>query len=370
MKVAIVLNSSWNIVNFRMGLVRALQESGHEVFAIAPRDSYSNKLIDNNCHYVPIKMDSRGVNPLKDFLLTLELFNTYRKIKPDIILHFTVKPNVYGTIAANFLKIPVINNVCGLGSGFLKKGFITYVIKILYKLSFKLSSKVFFQNYEDCRLFVKNKLVKEEITDILPGSGINIAQFKPVQYKKTKSFTFLLVSRIIKDKGIMEYIEAIKILKPDHPHFKFQILGAIDEHHRHGISRKLIENWIAEGVFEYLGTVDDVRDTIDQAHCVVLPSYREGTPRTLLEAASMAKPIVTTRAAGCTNVVEDGYNGLLCRPRDAKDLAAKLKQMAEKSESELREMGMSGRKKIEKYFDESIVIDKYFKSISEISRNV
>jgi len=168
----------------------------------------------------------------------------------------------------------------------------------------------------------------------------------------------------------MEYIEAIKILKPENPHLKFQILGAIDEHHMHGISRKLIDKCIEEGVFEYLGTVDDVRDTIAQASCVVLPSYREGTPRTLLEAASMAKPIVTTRAAGCTNVVQDGHNGLLCKPRDAKDLAAKLKQMAEKSEGELREMGLNGRKKIEKYFNENIVIDKYFKSISEISKNV
>ncbi|MDH5399863.1 MAG: glycosyltransferase family 4 protein [Cyclobacteriaceae bacterium] len=367
MKVAIVLNTSWNIVNFRMGLIRALMQEGNEIYTIAPHDPYSEKLIEAGCHFIPLKMDSRGANPLKDTALIFELYKIYRKVKPDIILHFTVKPNIFGTIAASLLGIPVINNVCGLGTAFLKKGILTNIVSTLYKMSFKLSSKVFFQNYEDCKLFVSKRLIDGQKTDILPGSGINIAQFKPVKQKKGGSFTFLVISRLIKEKGILEYVEAIKSLKEENPHLKFQLLGAKDPNHKSGIPSELIDEWITSGIFEYLGTAEDVRPHIQGADCIVLPSYREGTPRTLLEAASMAKPIITTRTAGCTNVVEDGVNGLLCRSKDATGLAAKMKMMAELSMEKRLQMGISGREKIESKFDEKFVIEKYLHSIEEIT---
>ena len=213
MKVAIVLNTSWNIYNFRLGLVRELIGQGHEVHAIAPHDEYSSKLVDEGCIYHEVKMDSRGANPIKDFALTIELYGIYKRLKPDVILHYTIKPNIYGTFAASLLKIPAVNNVCGLGTSFLNKDLVSWIAIKLYKLAFRFPKLIFFQNQDDRNFFLENKIVNPEIADILPGSGIDLHRFQPETYHKNKKFTFLLVSRLIHDKGIIEYIDAIKILK-------------------------------------------------------------------------------------------------------------------------------------------------------------
>ena len=366
MKVAIVLNTSWNIYNFRLGLLKALQLNGHEVITIAPNDAYSDELKKLGCKHIDLKMDSRGANPLKDLLLILELYKIYRKAKPDVILHYTVKPNIYGTIAAAFCGVPTVNNVCGLGTGFLKKGSVSLIVRILYKIAFLFPKKVFFQNEDDLSLFTDKKLVDHSITDLLPGSGIDLNKFKPESSSNNGDFTFLLISRLIKDKGIIEFIEAVKKLKEQNVKAKFKVLGAIDEKHSRGIQKKVIDSWIQEGVIEYLGTTDDVRTEIINSDCVVLPSYREGTPRTLLEAASSAKPIITTNTPGCKDIVDDGINGYLCKVKDADDLALQMKRMVSLSKEERIQMGMKGREKMENKYDEKIVIEKYLHSIKEI----
>src|ERR1041385_5738816 len=213
MRIAIVLNTSWNIYNFRMNFVKALLDEGHEVHTIAPKDDYTHFLIEAGCIHHNLKMDSRGANMIKDSLLVFELISKYREIKPDVILHYTIKPNVYGTLAAAILRIPSINNVCGLGTIFLKKNWVSSVAIALYKLAFRFPKKVFFQNPDDLTLFVENKLIKPSVTDILPGSGIDLNHFKPADFSRNKKFTFLLVSRLITDKGILEYIQAIQQLK-------------------------------------------------------------------------------------------------------------------------------------------------------------
>ncbi|GHN01301.1 glycosyl transferase [Cytophagales bacterium WSM2-2] len=367
MKITVVLNTSWNIYNFRMNFVRALLAEGHEVHTIAPHDDYTHYLTEAGCIHHDLKMDSRGANPLKDFLLIFELLLAYRKIKPDVILHYTIKPNVYGTLAAAILRIPCINNVCGLGTIFLKKSWVTSIALTLYRLAFLFPKKVFFQNPDDLSLFVDKKLVSSDAADLLPGSGIDLSRFSPVEYKRNKKFTFLLVSRLITDKGIHEYIDAIEKLNASGVEAKFQILGAKDPYHKRGIKVDLIDQWIQNGTIDYLGTAKDVRPYMAQADCVVLPSYREGTPRTLLEAASIAKPIITTDVPGCHHVVKDGYNGLLCKLKDANDLADKMKTMASLDEQSLKTMGLNGRKKVEHEFDEAIVIDKYINAIHAIA---
>jgi len=369
MKVAIVLNTSWNIYNFRMGLIKSMLEKGIEVYAIAPKDEYTQYLVDIGCHYERVRMDSRGANPFKDFALIIELFSIYRKIKPDLILHFTIKPNIYGTLAANMLKIPVINNVCGLGTVFLKNDLVSKVAIVLYKLAFRFPKKIFFQNTEDQQLFVERNMVDPNITDILPGSGIDFESFKPKQQQQKDKFTFLLISRLITDKGILEYVDAVKKLKTKGLEAKFQLLGPKDPAHKRGIPVSIIDSWIKEGMVEYLGTTNDVREFIDRSDCVVLPSYREGTPRTLLEAASMGKPIVATDVPGCTNVVKDHYNGLLCKVKDSSDLADKMQQMYSLKESVRREMGENSRKLIEQKFDEQTVIHKYLQNIELIQKS-
>ena len=363
MKIAIVLNTSWNIYNFRMNFIRALQFEGHEIHTIAPLDSYTHKLEEAGCFHHKVRMDSRGANPIKDIALIFELGILYKRIKPDVILHYTIKPNVYGTLAASFLKIPVINNVCGLGTVFLKRNFTSIIAIGLYKLSFRFAKKVFFQNPEDKDLFISKKLVTREAADIVQGSGIDTNHFSKSNYHRNNQFTFLLISRLITDKGILEYISAIRKLKEKGKTFKFQILGAADPKHSRGIKESIIKEWIDSNLVEYLGTTDDVRPYINSADCIVLPSYREGTPRTLLEAASSAKPIIATDVPGCHQVVQHGFNGFLCKLKDADDLASKMEEMGHLDNQSLRLFGVNGREKVMAAYDEKLVINKYIDAI-------
>lgn len=367
MKVAIVLNTSWNVYNFRMGLIKALQDHDHEVIVIAPEDEYTPKLVEAGCAFHRVKMDSRGANPIKDFALIFELYGIYKKAKPDVVLHYTIKPNIYGTLAASLLKIPAVNNVCGLGTVFLQKNMVSRVASFMYKFAFRFPKKVLFQNDYDQRLFIKNKLVDKKITDVIPGSGIDVNKFKPNGIDHTNDkFTFLLVSRLIHDKGILEYIDAIKKLRSSGVDAKFQLLGGKDIEHKRGISEEIIQEWIDSNIVEYLGKTDDVKTYLEKADCVVLPSYREGTPRTLLEAASSAKPIVATDVPGCNNVVAHNYNGLLCKMKNSEDLAEKMNTMMSFDKDRLKQLGENGRLKVQQEFDEQLVINKYLTTINEL----
>ena len=348
-------------------MIKSLLENGNELFAVAPHDEYSSKLVDLGCKYEKVTMDSRGANPVKDFGLTIELFRIYRRIKPDVILHFTIKPNIYGTFAARLLGIPVINNVCGLGTVFLNGGIVSLIARLMYKIAFRYPAKVLFQNDQDRNLFINENLIKPEITELIPGSGINPDKFLPVAQPQNKEFTFLLISRLIHDKGIVEYIEAIKILKKRGIKAKYQVLGAIDEEHRRGIKSDIIYSWIREGLIEYFGRVPDVRNYIKNADCIVLPSYREGTPRTLLEAASMARPIVTTNVAGCNNVVKDNYNGFLCNLKDIQDLADKMEKMIKLPPEKIRSFGLKGRELVEMVYNETVVVSKYRELVNNVA---
>lgn len=351
-----------------MNFVRTLQAEGHEVHTIAPFDKYTHYLEEAGCIHHRVKMDSRGANPIKDSALILELYSIYKKVSPDIILHFTIKPNIYGTIAASLLRIPTVNNVCGLGTVFLKNNLVSYIAILLYKISFRFANKVFFQNADDLELFVNRKLITREQVGLLPGSGIDLSRFTPFAFKRNTSFTFLLISRLITDKGILEYIEAVKQLKAEGIDARFQVLGAMDPLHKRGIQVPVIQEWIDANTIEYLGTTDDVREFIEQADCIVLPSYREGTPRTLLEAASSAKPIVATNVPGCNNVVVDNVNGFLCELKSVPDLALKMRRMTILSNNTLQKMGEAGRKKMEAEFGEHRVIEKYINTLSHFRK--
>ncbi len=352
-----------------MGLIKALIENEHEVIAIAPKDEYSHFLVEAGCKYQEVKMDSRGANVIKDLALIFELLGIYKKVKPDVILHYTIKPNIYGTLAASVLRIPTVNNVCGLGTAFLNEGIVSKIAMGMYKLAFKFPKLIYFQNEDDKKFFEENHIIGKNATQVLPGSGINLKHFKPTKETDNKKFTFLLISRLIHDKGIIEYIDAIKYLKRKGIDAQFQLLGSKDTKHRRGISEDLINSWVDTNIVEYLGSTDDVRPFINNADCVVLPSYREGTPKSLLEAAGSAKPIVATNVAGCTNIVQDDVNGMLCKLKDATDLANKLEAMSKLPKSRLEKMGEESRKIVEARFDEQIVINSYLNTISSLKNS-
>lgn len=366
-KVAIVINTSWNIYNFRMNLLKRLQKEGMEVIAIAPEDAYSKHLTEAGFTYVPVEMQSSGANPFHELIVLYQLYKAYKKHKPDAVLHFTIKPNLYGSVVARLLGIPSINNVSGLGTAFLQNNLVAKVARKLYRFAFKSPSKVFFQNEDDRRLFVKFNLVKPQITEVIPGSGVDLNRFSPNGVQpKGQPFTFLMISRVLYDKGIKEYAEAIAMLKNKGVNARFQLLGATDPGHRSGVALEQLEAWQKEGLLEYLGTTDDVKPYIKNAHCIVLPSYREGTPRTLLEASGLAKPLVATDVPGCNNIVTDNKNGYLCKVKDSQDLADKLHKMYSLSPEDLQKMGKEGRSIVEQRFDENIVIERYLNAIHEV----
>lgn len=366
MRIAIVINTSWNIFNFRYSLIKALLADGHEVIAIAPHDAYSQRLVEAGCLFVPVAME-KGTNPFTDLRLTWRLYQTYQRIKPDVVLHYTIKPNIYGAVAAHYANIPAINNVSGLGTVFIVKDFISAIAVKLYKFSFRYPAKIFFQNEDDRILFLRHNLVAPAKTDVLPGSGIDLQRFTPAtSFKRQQPFTFLMIARVLYEKGIIEYIEACRLVNGKHPNVKCQLLGLVDERSRSGIKKEKLDEWLASGVIDYLGITDDVAPVIAQADCVVLPSYREGTPRTLLEAAAMGKPLIATNVPGCREVVQDGVNGLLCRVRSAEDLAAKMLHMLTVPNQRLQEMGKQSRAIAESRFNDRFVIEKYLKAIEEV----
>jgi glycosyltransferase involved in cell wall biosynthesis len=370
MKIIICLNTAWNLVNFRSGLIRALVAASYEVVAVAPNDKYSDGLKTLGCRFVPLHMDNGGTNPVKDVLLLWRFFRLFAKEQPDVFLGYTVKPNVYGSLAARWLHIPVINNIAGLGAAFIRGGILMRMVCWLYRNSLSGSAKIFFQNDDDRQLFVSGGLVRADVAALLPGSGIDLDHFAPTPMPTIRDgctkFRFLLVARMLRDKGVHEYVEAARLLRHRWPHAEFCLLGFVDVKNPAAISRSEIDAWVAEGVVNYLGESDDVRGQIAAAGCIVLPSYREGIPRSLLEAAAMGRPIITTDAVGCHEVVDNGVNGFLCQPRDALDLADKMARMIAMSHSEREAMGLRGREKVEREFNEQIVIKKYLEVISSI----
>jgi glycosyltransferase involved in cell wall biosynthesis len=359
--VAIVLNTSWNIYNFRLALIHALRNVGYKVILIAPKDEYSQKLEEEGFLYYDIKMNNKGINPFEDLLLIHDFYKIYRKVKPDILLNYTIKPNIYSSLAAKCLGIPVINNITGLGTVFLNNNLSSHIARWLYKISLRNNSVVF-QNRDDMRLFIEKKLIEEKSVTLIPGSGIDTERFKSAEsVSRNTKFTFLMIARLIKDKGIEEYIEAIRLVhqSKNREKYTFKILGSLYLSNPTAISQKELDSWIEEGLIEYLGHSDNVQEEIEKVDCVVLPSYREGLSRVLLEASSMAKPIITTDVPGCRDVVDSGVNGYLVKVKNSVELAEAMERMVNLPLEELTRMGEEGRKKVVNNFSQEKVIAKY-----------
>ena len=366
MKIVFSSNISWSIYNFRLNLLKSLQKEGHEI-TVAIKDEYSEKLLEEGFHFESINLNNNSTNPIKDLKTLYDYYKIYKKLKPDVICHNAIKPNVYGTIAAGMLDIPVINNISGLGTLFIKKSFSTKIAKLLYRFSQRKASKIFFQNEDDLNLFIENKLVDRSRTQLIPGSGVDTSRFIPNEdSKEDGGFQFLFIGRLIYDKGIREYIEATKLLKNKFPYTVFNILGPLYENNATAISKETLDNWIKDERIIYLGQTDSVEDVIGLVDCVVLPSYREGLSKVLIEASSMGLPIVTTNVPGCRDVVIDNETGFLCEVNNSKDLADKMAKVLFMSIEERKVMGVKARKRAIAIFDEKIIIGHYKEAIQSI----
>ena len=367
MKICLVDNNLKLNLNFRGNIIKAFLDKDYDVTIISPEDKTVNiKEVDERLNFIPIEVSRKGKNPFSDLIYCKKLFNIYRKEKFDLIFHYTIKPNIYGNIASHFAKIKAISIIPGLGHLFIKESFATKIVEILYRFSLNYANEVWFLNEDDKKEFLKRKLVKESKVKILPGEGINLEKFKPIKMERENDkVIFLMIARVLWEKGFKEYVEAAEILKKKYSNLEFQLLGAIDTGNPSGVPEEVVMKYHNNKIINYLGTINDVPKVIAKCDCLVLPSYREGVPRTLMEGASMEKPLITTNVTGCREVVIDAYNGFLCEKQSSKDLADKIEKFLLLSKEERERLGKNGRKLMKEKFEDSKVIEKYYEVIKE-----
>ena len=369
MNIVITVNAAWNVFNFRRGLVKSFLDNGHIVTVLAPHDDAVDQLIEMGCIFRDLPMDAKGLSPISSISLVRRFKAAFKEIKPDIVFSYTIKNNIFGAFAARKLGIAFVPNVTGLGTAFLSGGFLQTIAEMLYKEAFKSVKIIFFQNDDDQRLFKERRLISRTPSQILPGSGVNLEEFKPRKKHKPKDqgVRFLMIARLIKDKGVVEYVEAARNITQTHPMATFSLLGGSGDKNRGGIDKETLEAWLSEGLINYIGYVSDVRAYIADADCIVLPSYREGAPRTLIEAAAMGKPLIATNVPGCRGVVDEAINGYLCAPKDSHSLARACEAFIKLSPTERRAMGVQSRLKMENEFDEAIIIKAYHHVLDDIT---
>ncbi|MEV3826264.1 glycosyltransferase family 4 protein [Aeromonas caviae] len=367
--VAITANTSWYLFNFRRNTIIALIENGYDVVAIAPRDHYSTKLEALGAQFVHLSIEQSGTNPINDFKTLLGFRRAFLQHKIDLVLNFTPKNNIYGTFAAKLCNVKAINNIAGLGILFINESFTAKIARVLYKLSQRYAGKIFFQNEDDRKLFLDNRMAQIGVTDRLPGSGVDLTRFVITPAIDDGVIRFLLIARMLYDKGVGHYVDAARILKKKYgSRVEFNLLGFLDVNNPSAVSKTQMQNWVDEGIVNYLGTSDHVETEIAKADCVVLPSYyREGVPKSLLEAGAMGKAVVTTDNVGCRETVDHCVNGFLCEPRSTASLVAQLERFIAMTYQERISMGIKSREKIEREFDEKFIISKYLEAIKALT---
>ena len=365
--VLLSANSFWNIAHFRQGLMAALARAGHNVHVAAP---------DPDCQWAGVRgiettelaVDRSGLNPIRDGVLLLTYAKLIRRIRPRYYLGFTAKPNIYGNLACRLCGVAGLPNVSGLGTAFINDGPLSTLVGWLYRIAFRACPIVFFQNPDDRNLFIERRIVRADQARLLPGSGVDLDHFGAVPPPANQSPRFLFIGRLLGDKGVREFVEAARLLKRDHPDWRFLLLGSIDPGNRTGIAADELRSWTVEGLVEHLGQLDDVRPAIAAADAVVLPSYREGMPRSLLEAAAMARPLIATDVPGNRQLVTHQVNGLLCKARDPVSLAEAMRELGTMAPECRLEMGNAARETVEREFGEERVINAYLAAIAQLAQ--
>lgn len=367
--IALVANTTWNIYNFRLNLIEKFLGEGYRVVVVAPVDEYLiyKDKYPSVLHYNLQRLVRDGVNPLTDIRLFLELRHIYREINPDVILHFTNKPNVYGSLAAKSLHLKSIAIITGLGYPFIHGGLLKSIVTTLYKISGRFNEKFIFENMEDRELFESLNIVTKQKSVSIKGCGVNTQWYKPRENtKKTNKTVFTFIGRLLYDKGIREFVEAAKIVGEKRKDVEFLIVGEIDENNPATIDKKELIQWMEDEIIQYLGFIKDIREVIASSDCIVLPSYREAIARTITEGMAMGKPIITSQTAGCREAVEDGENGYLVEIKNSKALADTFLKFMSLLPEEKKRMGEISRIKACNEFDDVIIANQ----INEIVREI
>lgn len=368
--VTLSANTSWYLYNFRASTIRRFIDDDYRVICLSPEDNYSRKLeTDLGAEWQKIGMDNKGANPLRDIGLFLQFWRLYRELRPVAALHFTIKNNVYGTWAARLSGVPAINNVSGLGTAFIRSGLVPAIVRLLYRLSQPIAYRIFCQNEEDLALLVERKLVPADRLALLPGSGVDLYRFRPdLRRSHDGPFRFLYAGRMLHDKGVSELVSAVNLVNTDALRCELWLSGFADADNVSSIARDQLRRWGELPGVEWLGPSDAMEEVYSVVDCVVLPSYREGMPRSLLEAGAMGLPVIATDVPGCRNVVQDGVNGLLCEARNSHSLYRAMRRILTLSPAERLEMGENGRAIVAGKYDERLVVEATVEAVTSAAR--
>jgi glycosyltransferase involved in cell wall biosynthesis len=365
-RIAFVANTSWSIYKFRLYVIGKLVEQGFSVIVLAPRDPYTEHFENlPGLSFIELRhFNAKSISPRQDLRLYKELLQHYRQIQPHLIFHYTIKANIFGSKAAAKAGIPAISVITGLGFAFAGKGWLQFIARVLYRSALRKTREVWFLNEDDRRVFLTQHLVPTTKTFILPGEGVDSTAFFPAPYPpEKKEVTYLLIARVIRHKGIYEFAQAAEQLQRQGLAVRFQLLGVFDEENPVAISRQEVAEWERKKILTYLGHTDEVPPVMARADCIVLPSWREGLPLSLLEGACMAKALIAADSPGCRSVVDDGTNGYLCRARDGADLARKMTDYYQLTATAKRQMGLAGREKVLGEFTRERVLEIYLHKI-------
>ena len=368
-KILLCSNYAWTVWNFRLPLIRELRAAGHKVYVLTQFDGYQNRLESEVDGVIDLYISRKGLNPFQDFLTFMQIVFELTRGRYDFFLPFTIKPVIYGSLASRLLRVTSIAMITGLGTVFIKKTRITVLVKWLYRFALKRSGRVFFQNEEDKAVFLNAGLARPTQSELVPGSGIDLVKFPQHPFPKSEGFKFLFVGRLLKDKGIVEFVRAAESVKSIHPEVMFQILGPLGVENRTAVTAEELQKWIDSGVIDYLGETDEVMSFMAEAKCIVLPSYREGTSRVLLEAAACGRPIIASNVPGCKEITRSGVNGFLCEARDPMSLKNEMLRMLQLDEQTLKRFGLESRMIVEREYSHTFVTEAYLNVLESLKTN-
>ena len=358
-KVLFLVNHDVVIYNFRLELVERLCADGHDVVISSPYGERIEDLKALGCEFREIEISRHGMNPVQELKLLGNYIKLLKEVRPDIVLTYTIKPNIYGGIASALLGIPYVANITGLGTAVENGGMVQKLTVLLYKLAFVNVQRVFFQNEENRRFFADRKIAVSR-HGMLPGSGVNLQRFVPLDYPEGENTEFVFISRIMKEKGADHYLDAAEAIRAKYPNTVFHVCGFCEEHYE-----ARLKDLQERGVIVYHGMVRDIKTVLERTHCTIHPTfYPEGLSNVLLESCACARPILTTDRSGCREVIDDGINGFVVRQRSTEDLIAKIETFLSLTSEQRRAMGLAGRAKVEREFDRQIVVEAYLKEIN------
>ncbi len=361
--ILILVNKYTTIINFRLEVVEALVQEGYRVIISVPDHNRLKEIEAVGAELIRTPFEKDGMNPVKDIGLMFTYKKMIKQTKADLVLTYTIKPNVYGGMAAASLNVPYVANITGLGNALVNGGLIQKLAIMLYRIGFRKVSKVFFQNSENRDFFEKKKIAIGKY-ELIPGSGVNINKFSAVAYPDDKKIHFAFISRIMREKGIDQYIDAAKAIKKIYPNTEFHVAGFGD-----AFNEQRMQELHEQEVITFHGLLDDVRVLVKDMHCVIHPTYYpEGMSNVLLESAASCKPIISTNRPGCREAIEDGINGYLIKEKDSQDLIEKVKQFLSLSHEQKSEMGWKGREKMIREFDRKIIVERYIECAKYLIR--